>query len=102
MVGEYYSETSMKERLPIRFGCMVQSSERRPGFLTWLIAGLVLCAAIWMSRYFSLTMLFALVGFVVLVFLPALCGSFLGWFLGGVRNVCRQFRHHRKIERSFR
>jgi|GEM_PF-1355103 len=99
---DYNSKITMKERLPIRFGCVIQSSERRPGFLTWLIAAFVLIAAVWLSRYVSPTLLLGLVGFVLLVFLPALCGSFFGWFLGDVRNECKQFHHHRKIERSLR
>ena len=86
----------------MRFGCTIQSREKHPGFLTWLISAFVLFAAVWLSWYVSPTLLLGLLGFVLMVFLPALCGSFFGWFLGGVRNECKQFRHHRKIEKSFR
>lgn len=95
-----YAELVMDENLPIRFGCVIQSREKRPGFLAWLVSGLLLCAAAWVSGYISLTLVVGLVGFALLVFLPALCGSLMGWFLGGVRNECKQFRQHLKFRKS--
>lgn len=92
----------MSEKLPIRFGGIIHTSENLSGILTWLCTGLLICTVIWLGRYFSPILVFGFLGFSLLVFLPALCGSFIGWFLGGVRNECKQFRHHRKIERSFR
>lgn len=59
----------------------IESGQRKPGLLTWLVLAAILVAASFLP----------VIGFLALVvliafFLPVAIGSFLGWLFGGVKD----------------
>ena len=86
----------MDKKQAIRFTGELEI-QGRPGLLHWIVLGAVLILCQWLASkfHFHLPAMFAAV--FVLIYLPALLGSLMGWFFGGVRSEIKDAKHALKL-----
>ena len=74
----------MDTKQAIRFNDQINVNHR-PGLLHWAVLGVVLILCQWVAAKIHFNLWAVLAAVFLLIYLPAMFGSLLGWFLGGVR-----------------
>jgi hypothetical protein len=77
-------ESVIKMKQAIYFEDSIQLDKQRPGFLSWMLLGVLLLLCYFLVGRVHFYLWATVVGMIALIYLPALAGSLAGWFLGSI------------------